>query len=252
MPSGVPPASACPGRPGAVPSAPSRSHVNPVAHCGERLRPRVLSAATRTYVSTTLTLQPFEAAAPTTAGPRSSATGERIFFPGLNFVRAYAALGVVVWHMRQLMMLFRVPISEPFYDALSRVFPRGDDGVMLFFVLSGFLITYLLMAEQRRTGTVAVAKFYVRRVLRIWPLYFLLVLLGFAILPLVIGWEHYPYLGKDENFFGRLALYLVLMPNVAYALWPGGVPIGHLWSIGVEEQFYLLWPALMKWCRRYL
>lgn len=197
----------------------------------------------------TLTLQP-ETQALTAARTEPRAAGDRIFFPGLNVVRAYAALGVLVWHMRQLMMLFRVPISEPFYDVLYRIFPRGEDGVMLFFVLSGFLITYLLMAEQRRTGTINVSKFYVRRVLRIWPLYYLLVLVGFGFLAQKVGSAPQPFLLRDDQFLPRLASYLVMMPNVVAALWPGAIPIGHLWSIGVEEQFYLMWPALMKWFSR--
>jgi peptidoglycan/LPS O-acetylase OafA/YrhL len=199
----------------------------------------------------TLTLQP-ETSALTTAGPELRSGGERIFFPGLNVVRAYAALAVLVYHMRQLMMLFHVPIDENFYNGLYRVFPRGEDGVMLFFVLSGFLITYLLLAEQGRTGTVHVAKFYVRRILRIWPLYYLLVLIGFWFLSQSVKSAKVPFLLRDDLFLPRLAFYLALMPNVAYALWPGGLPIGHLWSIGVEEQFYLVWPLLMKWCGRYV
>jgi peptidoglycan/LPS O-acetylase OafA/YrhL len=76
-------------------------------------------------------------------------------------------------------------------------------------------------------------------------------LLGFLIVPACVGWKVYTWLPYDEKFFPRLILFLVMMPNLAEAIWPGAVPIAHLWSIGVEEQFYLLWPALMKWFSRW-
>ena len=176
---------------------------------------------------------------------------DRIFFPGLNLVRAYAALAVIVWHEHQFHVLYHIPIADQFFGFLYHIFIRGDDAVMLFFVLSGFLITYLLLAEHRRTGTIAVGKFYVRRILRIWPLYYLLVLLGFLMIPLCVEWKHYRFNYHDANFVSRLICYVLLAPNVAYALWPDAIPIAHLWSIGVEEQFYLLWPALMKGMARW-
>lgn len=193
----------------------------------------------------TALLQDSSTAAPT-SGDR-----DRIFFPALNAIRAYAAISVVIWHMYQLMIYYHVPIAEPLHDALSHAFLRGEDAVMLFFVLSGFLITYLLLAEQRRTGTISVAKFYVRRILRIWPLYYLLILLGFLVIPLCVGWKNYTFLPVDGKFLPRLGLFLLMLPNLSEAIWPGAIPIAHLWSIGVEEQFYLIWPALMKCFARY-
>jgi peptidoglycan/LPS O-acetylase OafA/YrhL len=87
-------------------------------------------------------------------------------------------------------------------------------------------------------------------------LYYLLVVLGFLVLPLCVGWKHYPFNYHESSFIPRLICYLLLIPNVAYTLWPGttvfgAIPIAHLWSIGVEEQFYLLWPALLKGLARW-
>ena len=65
------------------------------------------------------------------------------------------------------------------YHDNKLIIELGGLGVIFFFVLSGFLITYLLLKEKEQTGTVNVKKFYARRVLRIWPLYFFIVLLGF-------------------------------------------------------------------------
>ena len=118
--------------------------------------------------------------------------------------------------------------------------------VTFFFVLSGFLITYLLLAEKETFGTIAVKKFYWRRILRIWPLYYLIIFLAFVLLnnptvfPSIAGSEVYKHAPTN------LLLYLFLLPNVA---WVSGLQImfaNQLWSVGVEEQFYLVWPVLMK------
>lgn len=91
-----------------------------------------------------------------------------IHLPGLNGLRAIAALSVVIAHSTQegisdfgLPWLFNIPLA--------------GYSVTLFFVISGFLITYLLVNEFDRTDTVNVGKFYVRRILRIWPIYYLFI-----------------------------------------------------------------------------
>lgn len=118
--------------------------------------------------------------------------------------------------------------------------------VTFFFVLSGFLITYLLLTEKKAFGTIAVRKFYWRRILRIWPLYYLIIFLAFALLnnpaafPSIAGPDVYQHAPTN------LLLYLFLLPNVA---WVSNLQImfaNQLWSVGVEEQFYLVWPVLMK------
>ncbi len=127
------------------------------------------------------------------------------------------------------------------------VFELGSLGVIFFFVLSGFLITYLLMQEKAVKQTVAVKKFYIRRILRIWPMYYLVVLLGFLVLPNIHFIDN-PYLNKflDPNFAPNFALYLLFLPNLAFATFAAVPHIGQTWSIGVEEQFYLLWPLIVK------
>src|ERR1051325_6786630 len=133
------------------------------------------------------------------------------------------------------------------------VFYLGGLGVYFFFVLSGFLITYLLMSEKHRTGTVAVGKFYIRRILRIWPLYYLVILLGFFVFPHIHVLE-IPWLDKhfDENFFPALVLCLLMLPNLALSIYPAVPHVGQVWSIGVEEQFYLLWPLIVRFSNRLL
>lgn len=104
-------------------------------------------------------------------------------------------------------------------------------GVIIFFVISGFLITSLLMSEREKTGSVSLKKFYLRRVLRIFPAFYTL------ILALIVAWR-----------FGWIDLNTT---DIAYSLtytvnyYPGrSWSIGHLWSLSVEEQFYILWPAV--------
>ncbi len=131
------------------------------------------------------------------------------------------------------------------------VHQAGPMGVVFFFVLSGFLITYLLLAEKAQFGDISIRKFYFRRLLRIWPLYLLVVIIGFFILP-YISWFYVPYqsaiLSPQQNheFWAALALFVFMLPNMAYALFGPFPNIGQSWSIGVEEQFYLIWPWIIR------
>jgi peptidoglycan/LPS O-acetylase OafA/YrhL len=136
---------------------------------------------------------------------------------------------------------------EGLWNKSKLVFELGSLGVIFFFVLSGFLITYLLLQEKSQTGTISVKKFYLRRLLRIWPLYYSIVLLGFLILPHV-SLMKIPFLtaNLEKNYGLNFMLYMIMLPNLAFAMF-GAVPhIGQTWSIGVEEQFYITWPLIVK------
>jgi peptidoglycan/LPS O-acetylase OafA/YrhL len=169
-------------------------------------------------------------------------TNQKIYFPGLNGLRFIAAFVVVLGHTEQLKVWFGLPPAPVLWSSNS---PVGDYAVTLFFTLSGFLITYLLLAEQQQTGTIQVRKFYVRRILRIWPLYYLLVLIGFMVFPAIIaGLQDY---SGPRGTYTHITLigHLLILPNITMYL--GALPaISHLWTIGVEEQFYLMWPPLMR------
>jgi len=172
----------------------------------------------------------------------------KVHFPGLNALRFIAALSVIVGHVE--LIKFNYGINNfykiiPFFERTS-----GHLGVILFFVLSGFLITYLLLSEKDNYGKVAVKKFYIRRVLRIWPLYFLMLLVVFLLFPLISKDPASYAFFKSGNIIPSLILYVFFLPNLAFQLgiW---VPTGaHLWSIGVEEQFYLGWPVLVNYFRK--
>lgn len=164
----------------------------------------------------------------------------KVYFPNLNGLRFIAAFAVIIHHLEQYKFLLNEPNlwHIPFFEVVGKV------AVVLFFVLSGFLITYLLLEEQRTTNTISIWAFYMRRVRRIWPLYYLMVGLGLFVFP-AISIFYLPTLSGElaSGFTTKLILLLLILPNMVVMPIPG---IYQTWSIGVEEQFYLIWPVLFK------
>lgn len=104
------------------------------------------------------------------------------YFKGLNALRFFAASLVVLHHTAT------IGKKDGLFDLCDwGLFRNGANAVNFFFVLSGFLITYLLLKEHEQSGTVGIKQFYLRRVRRIWPLYFLLIIIGTLLLPLAFG-----------------------------------------------------------------
>ncbi|MFZ4798844.1 MAG: acyltransferase family protein [Bacteroidia bacterium] len=154
----------------------------------------------------------------------------QIYLPGLNGLRAIAAITVLISHL----------FFETFgnWGIKGIDLPIFTDGVTLFFVISGFLITYLLLHEIKNTNTINIPKFYIRRILRIWPIYYLYILIVIAVL-----W----WLGQVSDILNdRLFYYIFFTANIPFLSAIGISLIVHYWSIGVEEQFYLFWPWLIK------
>jgi peptidoglycan/LPS O-acetylase OafA/YrhL len=172
-----------------------------------------------------------------------------LYFPNLNGIRALAALSVVLYHTYGLKTNFKALFPPNFF----RILWNGHDAVTIFFVLSGFLITYLLLVEHQHTGTIAVRQFYIRRILRIWPVYYVVVFIGFVVVPLAVqitGWQgYYPF---PPNPLTALLLYIIWLPNTVGFFSATPIAILPLWTIGIEEQFYLLWPALLKRAIRWI
>lgn len=167
-----------------------------------------------------------------------------IYFPNLNALRFFAALMVFVCHTESAKENFYLPngLHNYFFTLIGKL------GVVLFFVLSGFLITFLLLKEDVETKKIALKKFYLRRMLRIWPIYFLLVAFSFFAGPKF----HFFYMPNFESallkhdILPNFLMHLLIFPNLAISMY-GAIPYaGQLWSIGTEEQFYLLWPLLIK------
>jgi peptidoglycan/LPS O-acetylase OafA/YrhL len=178
----------------------------------------------------------------------SSTFGERpavskFYRPELDVVRFAAFLLVFLFHN-----LPRAP--TPRIDGLLRgfapVFYASVNacifGVSLFFTLSAFLICELLVRERETAGTIAVKQFYIRRILRIWPLYYFGLLLGaiFAFTPL----------GNRSDLI-NMGWFVIFMGAWQSAIhgWLNN-PMFVLWSVSVEEQFYLFAPWMLKWFSR--
>ncbi len=137
--------------------------------------------------------------------------------PSLDGLRAVAVILVIVYHLK-------VPYV-----------PEGR-GVLTFFVLSGFLITWLLLKESERYGEISIRDFYIRRVLRIFPAFYVFWALYIGLLVLFNS-----RLSKPEWADCLSALFYVR--NYRSALVPGS-HMAHTWALSLEEQFYLLWPWL--------
>lgn len=185
---------------------------------------------------------------------------DRVFFSGLNELRAFAALAVV-WHHVELYKKRLDIFSLYDYPIISNIISGlGKNGVFLFFVLSGFLITYLLLEEKQKTGKISVRQFYARRILRIWPLYFIIVVFSFFVLPpLYFNFQNFFdgqtfYNGRIENLvYGpNLLLFVFFLSNIALNLYGPVVGASQSWSVSVEEQFYLIWPWIVKFFSKML
>ena len=173
---------------------------------------------------------------------QTSGEGEtpRYYRPELDVLRFIAFMFVFFTHRNDLSPID--PLKHPWLYNLSLI---GVYGVPIFFMLSAFLITELLQREQDRTGTIHVRSFYIRRILRIWPLYFL------AFYGLVLLNRYVPHVGADSPekwaafslFAGNW--YITLKGWIEY-------PVNPMWSLSVEEQFYIVVPFLAMLGRRAL
>lgn len=141
--------------------------------------------------------------------------------PSLDGLRAVSVFAVILDHTRSP-VLDRIPFSSAFRN--------GHQGVSCFFVISGFLITHLLVKEWNRSQEIDLKRFYLRRTLRIFPPFYVF-LISVAILHLL---GLIPLNGKA---FLAAATY-----TWNYASTPGSTVLEHCWSLALEEQFYLLWP----------
>lgn len=154
-----------------------------------------------------------------------------VYRPELDALRFFAFLAVFIHHTSLQRGVHATEMMVLIHDA-------GQFGVCLFFLLSAYLITDLLWRERDRTRTIHLRAFYMRRILRIWPLYFFFLALGTA------GGLFLPAYAVEP---ARLVAFLLLAGN-----WYSGAhgwtanPISPLWSISVEEQFYLLLPPIAR------
>lgn len=179
-----------------------------------------------------------------------SGRASKVFFPSLNGLRFIAAFVVIIHHLEQIKLFFGLPSLFFRWHFIKIV---GELGVTLFFTLSGFLITYLLLAEKEKFNTIHAKAFYIRRVLRIWPLYYLIIILGLFVFPHISFFNIPVYTeGVYYKFSTKVFFYAILFPNIVNNLYAYMPFMAQSWSIGVEEQFYLIWPWLVRWSKNYL
>jgi peptidoglycan/LPS O-acetylase OafA/YrhL len=166
-------------------------------------------------------------------------TTNRYYRPELDVLRLVAFLLVFFTHRMDLAHINRH--IHPWRYNLSLI---GVFGVPVFFLLSAFLITELLTREQQQTGRIHLKAFYTRRILRIWPLYFA-AFFGLAALTRFI-----PYAGITTP--GSWLAFTLFSGNwyICKYGWLRAYPVNPLWSISVEEQFYLTIPLIALYCRR--
>lgn len=163
-------------------------------------------------------------------------------FYNLDGLRFLAALIVVISHVESIKKAFGIP-----YFAIRLIREGAQLAVTFFFVLSGFLITWILLKEkkERQDDKINVFRFYKKRILRIWPLYYLLVLLVFLVIgPLDFFRVDYGW-GNESGttaYWQKMTGYLFFLPNYTGIRYGGFVYISHVWSLGVEEFFYLFFP----------
>jgi peptidoglycan/LPS O-acetylase OafA/YrhL len=164
----------------------------------------------------------------------------RFYHPELDVLRFFAFLMVFFHHSFPHDPAFWTKLGLPLFlgKVLAGIGATGAFGVSLFFVLSSYLITELLLREKALIGTLDVRSFYIRRILRIWPLYF-------AFLALAVGLQ---WIVPGQHVTWRAGLWFSLLAGnwfIVFHGFPSSV-IFPLWSVSIEEQFYITWPAIVR------
>lgn len=168
---------------------------------------------------------------------RPASPGPRLgYLPGLDGLRGVAVAAVIAYHANKSWL------------------PGGFLGVEVFFVISGYLITVLLIAERERNGSVALGQFWLRRARRLLPA-LAVTLVGVSVHAALFAREELGQLRGDVvASLGYVVNWFQVWTGSSYFSELEFVPLRHLWSLAVEEQFYLLWPlimvAVMAWGRR--
>lgn len=174
----------------------------------------------------------------------------KIFFPNLDGLRSVAFLMVYLYHTF-LVSINQLGIKNPFIVKAYDTLLDGLNGVSIFFVLSGFLITYLILYEIESESKLNVRFFYIRRILRIWPLYYAVITFAVIILPALQS-----HFGTSVLIHRRPIYYFAFLSNFEAIyidkFFPKSLVLMQVvtWSVAVEEQFYLIWPLLFSFVSR--
>jgi len=169
----------------------------------------------------------------------SARNSDHFYRPELDVLRFIAFFLVLILHTSPpLLDSYKAWYASPSVRlVLYRLFSAGGFGLSIFFCLSAYLIATLLLRERSRTGDINLKAFYIRRILRIWPLYFAALFAGFL----------RSYTGHLQHYPLAFLFYIFLAGNWYCAIYGFPLnPILPLWSISVEEQFYLFIPLSAK------
>ncbi len=157
----------------------------------------------------------------------------KLHFKRLDSLR-FIAFFLVIWQHAFSNSFSEISKNETIQIVINALTNTGGIGVHIFFVISGFLITFIMLNEEKNNGHFNILYFYIRRILRIWPLYYLVMGLGIFILPFIFNTFKF-----DANIFKNL----FFLNNYGFS----GIQISNIgiaWSVAIEEQFYIFWPIL--------
>jgi peptidoglycan/LPS O-acetylase OafA/YrhL len=170
-------------------------------------------------------------------------TRDTYYLRGLDGLRFIGSTIILLHHVEGAKGVFGLPGHKDSFLETG----TGQAAMTLFFVLSGFLISFILLREKKSTGNINLSRFYKKRILRIWPLYYFMVIFGVTVFfhsslfrypdtPPTLTTAHYPV----------LLLYFFNLSNLILFFDVTIRPLKYLWTMGVEEQFYSFWPVFTK------
>ena len=170
-----------------------------------------------------------------------SRMGQKVFFKNLDALRFVAFLFIFLGHALDTdSQMVRDTVAYSWVKNYVYIF--GKTGFSFAFVLSSYINTWVILEERQQAGTFKPWLYYTRRALRIWPLYFLVLFIGFVLIPLgmeLIG-EPYEEIGNPWYFILFVGNFFLIDQG-----WTHSPIISVLWSVSVEEQFYIFWPFLL-------
>lgn len=139
------------------------------------------------------------------------------------------------------LLVFLLHIPKSGIEQIDFFLKSGGIGVSFFFVLSGFLITYILLYEKEDQKTISLRNFFVRRILRIWPLFYFMIAFAF-LSPYILDYLNLPF--ENEGYKPHLITSVFFVENYKMMMtnsFPDGAPLRVMWTICIEEHFYILW-----------
>lgn len=154
-------------------------------------------------------------------------TNQPVLIKGLDVLRFFSAFSIIIYHLT-------FGLQEKLSPSLKMFVHNLPIGVDCFFLISGFLIVYLLLVEKERTGKISLPKFYARRILRIFPLYYLIIVIAYL----------YYYSTASEIDFAKFSCFWGNFSMIASDKWTVSM-LNPLWSLCIEEHFYLVIPIML-------